>query len=257
MKKLIAVLGDRGGTGKTTTAKILWERLRHRPDALAFDLDGTTGAFAQIYAEYDDKGAVVLPQPRSGVTPLLLHAEDREGRDDVLNALINADCDVALVDFPATSLTVLERVQNDWSLFDVLSKAGIEVVTINVVTPFQSSLQNVLRTLNLASHAKPVVVLNEAFGKREMFFLWDLGANGKPSRGKALFESRKGIEIVLPALPMRQAILVDAANSSFEAAVATVGDARDRGYVERWLTAVDAAFKPAGELLGLKEALAA
>ena len=250
-RKVILTLGDRGGTGKTTVAKLLWERLRHNPRARAFDADGTTGAFSQIYAVYGDDGAVAVPQPPAGVTPVLLHAEDRDGRDEALRTIMDADADVVLVDMPATSLTVLERAQADWSLFDILDDAGIEVVTVNVVTPYRSSLQNVIRTLRLAPNAHPVVVLNEAFGKRDSFVLWD------GSKGQAMLRDRGGIEIVLPALPTRQAVLVDAADLPFGDAAKRELDAIDRAYVDRWLRAVEAAFEPAASVLCLSMAVSA
>ncbi|MHB8461949.1 MAG: P-loop NTPase family protein [Vulcanimicrobiaceae bacterium] len=248
-KKIIFTLGDRGGTGKTTVAKLVWEPLR-RLNALAFDLDGTTGAFSQIYSSYDATNMPITPQPRDGVTPLLLHAEDREGRDEAISALISAEADVVLVDMPATSLTVLERIQKDWSMFEVLNNAGIEVVTVNVVTPFKSSLQNVVRTLTLAPNAKPVVVLNLFAGKRDLFFLWDGDSTHKESNGKAQLRERGGIEIELPPLEKKQSILIDADDMSFGEACVSMTEAMDRMYVYNWMRAVEMAFAPASETFG-------
>ena len=257
MRKAIFVLGDKGGTGKTTATKVLWERLRHRQDAQAFDADGSTGAFAQVYGAYDAGGTICIPQPRDGVTPVDLHAEDRDGRDQAIQRIIQSKADMVLVDMPATSLTVLERVQADWSMFEVLQDAGFEVVTVNVVTPFKASLGNVLRTLRLAPGANPVVIFNEFFGKRSKFVLWD-GRDNKPSKGKSMLAARGGIEVVLPAMPVEISSVVDAADLSFHDAVhGGTLDSMERNYVAQWMKRVEAALGPAAEVLGLVERTAA
>lgn len=246
-KRMIFTVGDRGGTGKTQVAKLLWERLRTRPDALAYDLDGTTGAFAQIYAAYDDDNALVTPQPRSGVTPLVLNAEKRAERDAVIQTLMQAEADVVLCDMPATSLTALERAAKDWSMFEVLEQSGIHVVTVNVVTPFKSSLQNVVRTFELAPRATPVVVLNlfAANGQRDLFFLWDA------AEGRKRLQARGGVEVELPALDAKAAILLDAADMTFREAATTQSDLMQRMYVYNWMQKVEAAFAPVYEALGI------
>jgi len=252
MKRVIFVLGDKGGTGKSVVARYLWDRLRGRGDAKAFDADGQVGQLAQFYAVRSAAGSLVEPQPASGVEPILLHAEERGERDQGVYRIVECTAEVVLVDCPATSLTVFERLQADWSFFDDLQNHGFEPIMVNVVTPYRASLANVARTLALVPHAKNVVVFNTAFGRRSDFRLWD-GTEQKPSRGKVLLTERGGVEVVMPALNAGSAAMIDAENVTFSGAVSGDGDLMsfDRQYTANWLRACDAAFEPVAETLGL------
>ena len=97
MKRVIFVLGDKGGTGKSVVARYLWDRLRSRGDAKAFDAAGHVGQLAQFYAVRNAAGSLVEPQPASGVEPILLHAEERGERDQGVYRIVECTAEVVRV----------------------------------------------------------------------------------------------------------------------------------------------------------------
>lgn len=253
-KRLILVAGDKGGTGKSITSKLLWERIRTlHPNARAFDADGTTGSFVSVYGVYDSEDNLVTPQPSSGVTPILLHGNERE-RDRSLVAAIESEADLVLVDLPATSLTVLERIEAEWGFLADAGRSGYKVTFVNVVSPYASSLANVLKTFTLAPQADSVVVLNEVHGHADDYLLWyGDEAYGMPqSQGKTMLEKRLGVEVVLPKVASRPLVLADMWNLTFEQALEDKRiDRPDRNRLRRWLEDAYDAMIPAAELLGL------
>lgn len=255
-KRLVLVASDKGGTGKSTTSKLVWERMRVlNPNARAFDADGTTGSFVSVYGAYDNDDNLITPQPSSGVTPIMLHGNDRD-RDRTLVAAIETDADLVLVDLPATSLTVLERIESEWGFLSDAGRSGYKITFVNVVSPYTSSLANVLKTFTLAPNADYVVVLNEVFGEQDDYLLWygDETYGMPQSQGKAMLAQRGGVEIILPKVASRPLVLADMWNLTFEQAVEDKRIERpDRNRLRRWLEDAYAAMSPADHLLGLSQ----
>lgn len=252
-KRFIGVIGDKGGTGKSLVSRLIWERLRSLgKNARAFDADGTTGSFVQFYGAYDTDGNLITPQPSEGVTPILLHGSDKD-RDEIASTL-DTGADVVLVDFPATSLTVLQRLESEWGFFAEAGRAGYQVTLVNVITPYSASLGNVRTTFDIAPTAKNVVIRNLGFGDYDDFILWDGSEKyGIPkSKGKKMLEERGGVEIGLPGLKPTPLVLIDLWNLTFSDAL---DDKRftlpDRSRIRRWLDEVYSEFADANGLLGL------
>jgi hypothetical protein len=254
-KRLVLVVGDKGGTAKSLFTKLLWEKIRHtHASARAFDADGTTGSFVSVYGAYTADGDLLDPQPADGVTPIFLHGDERD-RDQIIR-VVQTGADLVLVDMPATSLTVLHRLEADWGFFAEVGRAGYSVSMVNVVTPFPSSLSNVLKTFALAPNASNVVVRNEFFGDEDDYYMWEGSErrNRPVSKGKTVLAERGGIEIVLPKVKTAPLVYADVEILTFGKAIEGLtkeGLVPDANRLRRWLEDAYDAMIPAEHLLGL------
>jgi hypothetical protein len=256
-KTLIAVMSDKGGVGKSTWTEMLWDRLlKSGLDIRAFDLDGTTGSFTARCGEFDEDGQILKTQSANGVTPLFLHGSP-DDRDRIASVL-ETGAELVLVDFPATSLTVLSQIEQDWSFREEIANAGYNFTVVTVCTPFPASLSNVTRSLDLYPAANHVVVFNLAFGQQDHYFLWD----GDPIEGIEPAIAKKRIEemgaragvIWFPALDKRAAILTEKYMLGFrEAGTDRRMTMANRSRLRNWVDDFAESIHPVEHLLGLSK----
>lgn len=221
----------------------------------AYDADGTTGTNTLRYGKYDESGFILDPQPRDGVTPLFLHGSEND-RDALIDTILGDTADVCVIDFPATSLTVVAGIEAESSLAKALHAQGVDVTCVTLATPYAESLANFNRSLDLFPGADHVFVLNEDQGEYPddwPLYTGDDAENIPPATARMRLEAmgRHGAQIVLPKIARRPLVLAAKFMLPFGAATADPRIRRaHRLKISSWLERVAIAMAPADHLLG-------
>lgn len=246
-RRLVLVLSDKGGCGKSTFARGYADLLRRKkvPAYLA-DADGTVGQLLQFYGMRDADGSIAVKQDgMTGVAYFSIHSE--RDRDSAFDAIDSGAVRV-LFDLPAGAITPLSEFDKAVGLFEHAKRNGYGVTFVNVITPMLASGRTVgliLSTFADVSNAAFVVVKNRFYGpESDDFERYD------QARGRKRLMEMSGVELVLPAMRMRTYAYIDELNLSFSAAredtrLKTV----DRSVVHRWIDAFDSEIEKAGHIL--------
>ena len=246
VKRLILVIGDKGGTGKSTFSRILGETHRQaEKSTLLVDADGTVGQMLQFLGERNADGRLVpQPQSRDGVTVFTLHGTETD-RDN-LTELLKSGAETIVVDLPAVSLTILRNVQNDIDYLRLVDETGYALTLVSLLTPFRASIRGIGDALELAPKATHVVVRNLNSGDEDDFELWEASA------AKKTLAERGGMLIDMPRLKARIAAKLDKDNIRYhDAPDASVLTLADRSRSRKWLDEAKKNLEPAHEALGL------
>ncbi len=241
MKRLEIFASQKGGAGKTTTAKAMLDLSRRAGRTVsAWDLDSSTSSFAMAYQERDPAAGVGLDNVRSP-----------KSKTPWLNALYT-EVDDVIVDVPGGALDDLIGVLGRaGAIAGMATDAGREVV---LVTPIGVEVDAVLSAQDaverFGSAVHHVVVKNGYFGDDDEFFVFDGLAD--PETGQRLFGNtgdmvrEAGGEVVyLPKLDSRTMALVKLKGLSFVEGVARADilGRRDCWRLRDWLEQVAAAFE--------------
>ncbi|HRJ62702.1 MAG TPA: hypothetical protein PKZ99_16140, partial [Azospirillaceae bacterium] len=258
MATIVCVVGDKGGTGKSTWARALADLYRLLGlRAALFDGDWLARSLFKIFRAADAQGKA-LPlekqDPRRSCMPY--DARDRRlGRDLLLNSMALPGADVMLHDLPAgfrSDIAVLMGAANPQeAVREFAASAAMlnhKVVFINVFTPSPSDFHTapwLAETLaGRADNARVVAVRNGLFDT-EAFALW----RGEPLRA---FAAAGGIEIEMPRLDPTAAVLCDQRQLRFSKAP---DDERmtlaERMRVASWLRRFADSLSPVAEMLRL------
>ena len=238
-KKLILTMGPKGGIGKSTIVRAMWDYLRtlKKPDGspvrvASYDTDPNVGQFAATCGlknkdgKYDPK--VNRLNPTDGVATF----DARQDGDSFSDAL-DSDADVILMD-PPGGLMDFSHVFGTTSAFkSQFSKEGYEIIIMIPISQVEASALGIKMIMDIwGAGVKFVVVKNHNFGTDEDFYCFDgeLAATlGYPEKQVI---AAGGMVIDFPALDHGAYGLIDRWKIPFADAVPKLLDMR--GELKGW-----------------------
>lgn len=255
MATIVCVVGDKGGTGKSTWARGLADlyRLTRRPAAL-FDGDWLARSLFKFYRSGDEQGrplSLDRQDPRRGC--ILYDARDRRyGRDLLLNSMAFPGVDVILHDLPAgfrTDISWLMSVSNPTeALKDFAASAemlGHRMVLVNVFTPSPSDFHTAPWLAETVGRSATVIGVRNGLFDPPSYAVWQRDA----AKG---FAAAGGIEIEVPRLNPIISVMCDQRTLRFTEAI---NDERltlaDRLRLVAWLRRFAESLAPVAEALRL------
>jgi len=247
MKRLVIVVSDKGGTGKSTFSRALGDYYRrHVKHAFLQDADGGVGQLLQFVGERGKDGKLKPDQnPLIGVQYFSVF--ERAQRDAIVDG-IDSGAERVLIDMPAGTVALLRDIDREIGLFDLANRQGYGVTIVNAVTPMLASVRTVGTILDAFAEQPEIgfVVFKNAFFGPEP----DDWKIYNESRGRTDLLERGGLELTMQPMRMLTFSQVDYHSLGFTAATV---DARlktaDRSVVFRWLQQTDSEIERAGGLL--------
>lgn len=248
LKWIGMLLKDKGGTGASVVARFLAELHEQRKTgAYLVDGDGTTASLSKHFGLPRENADPSLANPENPVHAFSLHGTERD-RDAFAN-LLELDEAKVLVDLPATSLTVIKKIDQEYAWTSLLAQHGWRPTIISCITPFEESvfdLDDVMELFGKRADYVAVVNLGANAEDRSDFAIWDHGEI------KKRFVLAGGTEIEFPRL--KPGILAKLQMSPKLTFAAGKGDGRlsviDRSRLAIWYAAAEASLKPAQAYLG-------
>jgi len=162
-KRVIWVTGGKGGTGKSTFARgVLDLLIEAGVNVAAFDGDPDN---AQLFRFYQDLG--------KGVTRTSL--SERDGGDDILDAMEVLVPDVIVVDVAAGGSQILMRLQDESLFLSTAQEMGYDFTVVSVLSPIKDSV-NMLKEALVSTEGhdvQHVAVKNLHFGSLDDFELFE------------------------------------------------------------------------------------
>jgi hypothetical protein len=240
-KLFVMTLKDKGGTGASMLARKLAEEYEARGmGAYLVDGDGTT---ASLYSHF---GAGSNP-----VHAFSLHGSLAD-RDSIAR-LLEVNARIVLLDLPATSLTVLRKIEKDYSWTTMLGEYGWRPVIVSSISPGKQSVFNLGDVIDMfEDRADYVVGVNLGLGsghadRRDRDFRrWVSSAT------RHRFGELGGVEFDFPMLDKGIMAEIEDAGVTFARGRTLESlDMVDRMYLAKWVADADRAFQPARKLLGL------
>jgi hypothetical protein len=247
-KRFTVFVKDKGGTGASTVARLLAEvHERRKTGSYLVDGDGTTASLSKHFGRPRENAA--NPSAANAGNPVhtfSLHGSERD-RDTVAN-LLEIDAPSVMLDLPATSLTVMRKVELEYAWTTMLASHGWRATVFASITPFEESIFDLGDAMELfGDRADYVAAVNLGLAEeRGDFELWDNGETRK-----AFFASG-GIELEFPRLKPRIAAALQKYQLTFEGGKTSkhLGLA-DRSRLTKWLSDAEAALAPAADHLGI------
>jgi hypothetical protein len=200
-KRLILVLTDKGGTGKSlftrgVTDYLIRKQLQHK--TLIVDGDGEVGQLLQFYKHTGVISAQII---------------DEQKRDQFME-ILESKQPLIVVDLPAAAISNLAKLEEEIDFFQVVKDYGYRLTLCNVMSPFKASVRSVKAMIDLAGeHADYVVVKNRFFGDDADFHLYESG------QGKKALAKHNGLEISMPKICTGVLAELDSKNIPFWQAV--------------------------------------
>ncbi len=220
-KRLVFVTGDKGGVGKSFTARTLVQHNLDTDQAChAYDIDPVNPSLHQYYPE----------------NTIRLNLEEAGALDQIRNDLeFNS---LLLVDCAARALHELDGWFRELGLFRQREDLHLGITFVFVITPDKSCTAIMSEALDMFGHeADYLVVKNLKMGK-------DFSIYENSKLRKRLLEEYQGKEITLPPLLERTVVLLDRYDLGFNRALVddrvTVADrSRVRGFLEQAYAELD------------------
>ena len=248
--------GEKGGSGKSTAARLVLDRLRNREGrtVAAYDGDGSVGQLVQYHGERNTNGKLVAEQdPIRGVVPFDIR--DEKQKDRILEDLMGrADSvDAVVLDLPGGALDELGEMSRHGAaeIYRDLRGADFAPTTVLALTPMLASAKAAKRLADVLDGVTDWVVVKNLDNADETQDFERFYGQGK---ARKQIHQNNGIEIVLPALAKRVYAELDAASlpasAAMDASRSPLGR-RDRKHVLEWTEDVDAELDRAAAYLGL------
>ncbi len=236
-KCVLWVTGGKGGTGKSTFARGALDALiGAETNVSAFD--GDLGN-PQLHRYYQNIG--------QGVTRTLL--AQRDGGDQILEAMEDQQPDVILVDVAAGGSQILMRLQDESLFLSSAEELGYAFTVITVLSPIKDSVQMLKEAMDITQdhNVQHVVVKNLHFGPEEDFELFDASST------KQRFEASGGMVLTMRDLLSKTYGAIDKDNLPFSTATQKESGLPrgDRNRIKQWLTDFHDQMKLANGALGL------
>ena len=261
-KRVVLVTSEKGGVGKSVTARTLVEHLRLGGTRVAaYDADGGVGSLLRVLGSRDEAGELLDEQdPTVGVGYYNIRADDE--RATLLNCVASGE-PLIVHDLAGGSLADLARISDMGEGLDDLLAAfagqGYRPIVLHLISSEVAATQSVARWIELAGdRVDHVAIRNTRWGKAEADFpFWHGYIDGRgESRGgkirRRVLEEFGGLEISLPPLPAGTFAKIDADALPFavaaDAARLTIAE---RSHVARYLRESAVAFERLRPLLGL------
>jgi len=261
MKRIIAVVGEKGGTGKSLWASSFLDYARNtlgRPVA-AYDADGSVGALAAVHAVKGADGWPAAGQdPLTGVVWYDIRKEgeralflDSVGTGDAL--ILHDMAGGCLIDLAA----IVAGGGDDGDLADLtagLADAGYRLTLVHVLSEKMAAADSVGRYVAaLGDAADHVAVVNRHFGTTAADFPHWAGGSARDAMLAA-----GGAETDMPALPRRTFARIEPWAEPLSASLTRpTGMAADtlttteRIQINAYRTAFEASVLTVADLLGL------
>lgn len=253
-KRFTLFIKDKGGTGASMIARFLAEikEQRHTGAYLVDvdgdgDGDGTTAALSKHFGLPRENAAdPSKANPANPVHTFSLHGSERDR--DTIASLLEVDAPKMLLDLPATSLTVLRKIETEYRWTAMMGEHGWRPTVVASITPFEESIFDLADAMALfGDRADYVAVVNMGLAEeRADFELWDEGQT------RPQFLAAGGIEIEFPRLKPRIAAKLQKYQLTFEGAKTSrhLG-LSDRSRLAKWFSDAETAFAPAADRLGI------
>lgn len=183
MKRIVMILGGKGGTGKTAFTRLLLDVMHSKGiNYLAYDADTEN---PELYDYYQNFG--------SGVK-LLNFIEVTEAKRFFTE--IKAETpDVVVVDMPGASSNKTREIISKFGLFKIAGDLGYRVTLVTVFNLGYSVITSLKAMVEFCGNqADYVVVKNLCWDKGLGFLRWE------SSKTRTLIEELQGVEIEMPEL---------------------------------------------------------
>lgn len=236
MKRLVVILGGKGGTGKTTFCRLLVDYLHSVGiNYLAFDADTEN---PELYEYYKDFG--------QGVELLEFLEVSQAKRFFTLVREKNPD--VAVMDMPGASGRKTREIISKFGLFKIAADLGYRVTLCTVLNLGYEVIASLSAMKDFCGNQVDyVVVKNLTWDKGLGFVRWD------KSNTASAIEELKGIECEMPELEMSAFDVVREKEIPFSMATEENGfPFGDYLLVSSFLEKAKYELEKAGEYLGLK-----
>ncbi len=236
-KRFVIVTGNKGGTGKSTFARALFDYyLSKKFNCIGYDSD------------------IANPQLERHFAPQLVHCINifqRGGADRLVSDLEESPYDLVLVDMGAQTSGYFYDFEKEVSFFDLLEELGYRVTMASVLSRVKDSV-NTLDMLQkyCGNRVDHVIVKNRFFASEEQSFVrYDTWSG----RQKMLDDGAKEIEI--PDLFASTYDFIDTYNIGFFDGMMNFSDEKGLkitiGRIKSWLGDFEKNIKLANDYLGL------
>ena len=242
------LLKDKGGTGASVVARFLRSCTRNvRPEPIWSTATARPPRSRKHFGLPRVNSDPNLANPENPVHAFSLHGSERDR--DALASLLELDEAKVLVDLPATSLTVVKKIDHEYGWTKLLAEHGWRPTIISCITPFEEScfdLEDAMELFGKRADYVAVVNLGANAEDRSDFAIWDKGEI------KRRFLKAGGTEIEFPRL--KPGILAKLQTSPKLTFAAGKTDGRlsviDRSRLAIWCAAAEASLEPAASRLG-------
>jgi hypothetical protein len=236
-KRIIWVTGGKGGVGKSTVSRGLYDLLHSRNISIsAFDGDRDN---SQLYRYYKDVGTGVKR----------IDIEDLGDADLLVHAMDKVKPDVLLVDVAAGGSKSLLNIEADQRILSDAAELGYKFTIVSVMSRIKDSVNLLKATIDstAAYDVDHIAFKNLYFGSADRFRLFD----GSSTKTKLLASGGSVLDV--PEMYDDTYEILDDKNLPFTLAIAEEsGLARShRNRIRQWLGLLEAQTKIAGEKLGL------
>lgn len=245
MKRLIIYIKDKGGCGASFACVAHATLLRRAGfSPLLVDTDGEIGHLRRNF-------------PAEDVRSFSFHAVESDRVD--FAEILDERREIVLIDMPAASLTLMDKIERDYGFVRLAHAAGYAVTFVCVGTPDPASLYAVEGAADLDPDAALVFVRNHGFGENRDFLVWDGSPADdlKPHAGKAVLAARGGYDLHMPLLDRGTVALMSAYGITFESISHPKLKSGRRSQVETFLARLKSELRKAGAIMGLETAVPA
>lgn len=234
-RRIILVTGDKGGTGKSLTSRLLLDVLRDKNrNCLAYDCDQSNPQLARHYGKLS-----------SGVKGLKLN--ERGGADALQDDLEKFSPEVSLVDLPAGAAEYFEGIAKDIRLFQNAEAFGYRITMVSVLGRVKDSVVQLKRLISFCEdRVDYVIAKNLYWGSEDKFTRYN------NSKTRQLVEELGGKEICIPELFDDIFDVIDANDLTFrDALTSQLFTLSNKSRIFAWIEESESQLRKAAFQLGL------